>query len=170
MSNLWSRLDGQRIRHVGNGELTVGPVPGFEGVPDGIADKFLNGSFHGPSAKRLVNASSDKKFNGFLRNSAIKTLLPEAFQFLENGEPSDFPLCIRGKRFENDFLVKASDGFRAEKSMKFGDNHPFQSRNRELAFLLRIGYFPESRQRRGILPSVGWRQTFKPTNKVNAPH
>lgn len=73
-------------------------------------------------SKGLVHTTSHQKLEYFLRNGEIKTLLSEAIQFLGNDKTTDFPLGIRGKRFEHDFLVEASDEFRTEHPVEFRES------------------------------------------------
>ena len=109
-----------------HGKRAAGRCTGLERLPDGVTDEFLHSLFHGPRAKRLVNAAPDEKFKRDIRDGKVETLLPEAVKLLGNGEPANFPLRVRGKRLEDDFFIEASDQFRAEEPVKFGDNRPFQ--------------------------------------------
>ena len=126
-----SWLDSEMVSEGRDGERAAGRRTGLERLPDGITNEFLHGLLHGARAKRLVNAAPDEKFKRGIRDGKVEALLPEAVKLLGNGEPANFPLRVRGKRLEDDFFVEASDQFRAEKPVKFGDDRPFQCSERQ---------------------------------------
>ena len=104
-----SRLNGQVVGQRRHGKGAAGRCIGFERLRDGIADEFLDRLFHGARAKRLVNSAPDKELKSLFGDRQIKTLLSKSGEFLGNGKPANFTLRFRRKRFEDDFLVEASD-------------------------------------------------------------
>lgn len=57
-----SGSDRQRIRLGRNGKPPRGPITGFKGTPDGIADEFLNDPFHRSRPKSFVDTLTNEKF------------------------------------------------------------------------------------------------------------
>jgi len=109
-----------------NGEYPREGGVGFKSVPDSIADEFLHSPLHSSCPQSLVNAAPDKEFNSRFRNGQFKSLRTEAGKFFRYGKLPDFALCIRGKRFEDDFFVKPSNQFGTKKAMEFRQNCPFE--------------------------------------------
>ena len=73
-----------------------------------------------PRLTRNSNAASE--------TGKVEALLLEAVKFLGNDKPANFPLRVRGKRLEDDFFIEASDQFRSEKFVEFGNDGPLQRR------------------------------------------
>ena len=92
---------------------------------DRFADELLDRLLQGPRAERLVNATPDEK--RIVGDRQIETALSKPRQFLDYGEPGDFALSVRGKRLEDDKLVKAPDEFRAEEHVQFRNDRPLSS-------------------------------------------
>ncbi len=60
----------------------------------------------GPRSECFVNAPPHQKFKRDIRNGKVEALLPEAVKLFGNYESANFPLRVRGKRFEDDFSSK----------------------------------------------------------------
>jgi hypothetical protein len=57
--------------------------------------------------------------------------MAEPGEFFVYGEPGNFPLRVRAQRSEDNFLVEASDEFRAEEFAEFGRHGPLQRGERK---------------------------------------
>jgi hypothetical protein len=57
--------------------------------------------------------------------------LLEAVKLLGNDKPANFPLRVRWKRLEDDFLIEAPDQLWSEKFVEFGNDRPLECRERE---------------------------------------
>jgi hypothetical protein len=68
----------------------------------------------------------DEELERLVGHRETETALAESGELFGYGEPGDLALRIRGKRFEDDFLVEASDEFWAEEFVQFGDHSPLQ--------------------------------------------
>jgi hypothetical protein len=78
-----------------------------------------------------VNAPPHQKFKRGIRDGTVEALLPEAVKLLGNDKLANFPSRGRRERLEDNFLIEASDQFRAERFVKFENNGPLQRRERQ---------------------------------------
>ena len=75
-----------------------------------------------------MNPAPDKELECLTGNREIETALTEPGEFFSYGEQRDFALSVRGKRFEDDLLIEASDQFRAKEFVQFGNDSALQRR------------------------------------------
>lgn len=104
---------------------------GFDRVADGVADEFLNRLFQPTGTEFLVDSTPNQQFKSVLGDREVESSFTDSSEFLGNGDPGDFPLGVGRERLENDFLVEATDEFRAKNAMKLGEDRAFQCREGE---------------------------------------
>jgi hypothetical protein len=86
-------------------------------VADRVADEFLHRLLQGLRAKRLVNPTAEEKFECPGGNREIETAFTEPGEFFGYNKQRNFAMSIWRKRLEDEFLIEASDQFRAKEKI-----------------------------------------------------
>ena len=87
-------LNNEAVVQRRDGECSRRQRASFERFAYGVSDEFLNRHFHGPRAKRLLNAAPNQEFKGRFGDSEIEAALLEPLQFLRNGKAANFTLYV----------------------------------------------------------------------------
>jgi hypothetical protein len=82
-----------------NGECSRRRPASFERFAYGVSDEFLNRLFHGPRAKRLLNAAPNQELKGRFGDSQVEAALLEPIQLLRNGKAANFTTVRNGVLF-----------------------------------------------------------------------
>ena len=103
----------------------------FYRVANRISNELLHCLFQRARPERLVNAAPDEELKRVVGKREIETTLAQPGQFFGYGKPGDLALSVRGKRFEDDLLVEASDKLRPEEFVELGKHGPLQCGERK---------------------------------------
>ena len=87
--------------------------------------------FIGRAPSTLLMPRRTRNSNASSETVRSKSALAEPGELFAYGKPGNFPLSVRAKGPEHDFLVEAPDEFGAEKSMQFGNDGTLQRGKRK---------------------------------------